>query len=162
ALLLLLWFIPALVARSPLRNWMVRQVLASVEGRVRVGAASLGWFSPVVLYGVEISDGAGRPVVVVPQINSHRSLVLILAKSSDLGIFHCEQPVLQIFCSGQQSNVEQVFGSWLTAHDPPLTGPAVGIEVVNAKISIFDADTKQQWLLDPVDVLLAVPSDRSL
>src|SRR5439155_8219709 len=67
-LLVLLWMAPKIVAWTGLRDWVVNKIFARVDGTIHVGSASLGWFSPVVLRNVTVTDRAGAKVLFVARI----------------------------------------------------------------------------------------------
>ncbi len=62
-LLLVLWALPFALAHSPMVGWLEEQLTARLGWSVRIGGMSLGWFSAVTAYDIEIDDGAGRPVL---------------------------------------------------------------------------------------------------
>ena len=71
--LLVLWALPMIVAHSPLRNRILRSMADGLQGEIDSGGASFGWFSPVELYDVEISDEDGDRVLLVPTVTSGHS-----------------------------------------------------------------------------------------
>src|SRR4051812_48827760 len=93
-LLLLLWAAPALVAWSPLVSWACDQSkeYLGINGSIRVGSVSLGWFSPITLHNLEVRDDNNHPVIQVVKITSDRSLLHFLLHRQDRGSFHVEKP----------------------------------------------------------------------
>jgi len=73
--LVLLWFAPWFVAHSPLLNWALGALGPELNGTLHIGSASLGWFSPVRLYAVEICDAQGDPLLQAPLVRGDRSLL---------------------------------------------------------------------------------------
>ncbi len=55
-LVLVLWLSPTVVARTPLLNQILASMLADLPGSLTAHSASLGWFSPVTLYDVQLRD----------------------------------------------------------------------------------------------------------
>lgn len=161
-LLVLAWFAPALVAHTPLRHWVAGQALHGIQGSVSVGQASLGWLSPVVLQDVAVRDAAGRDVVHIPRLESRKTLLALLADRSDWGGFHCEGPSAHVVFSGQESNVERVFAHWLKPDkaEASSAGPALKLEVVDAKVTILDEDTGRKEQIDSVSLSLTWPGQR--
>src|SRR5204862_36780 len=102
-LLLLLWSAPIIVASSPLASWVCEKASGYIDGNVRVGSVSLGWFSPVVLLNVEVRDAADRPIMQVPTIESERCLLRLLLSRDDPGCFRLEKPQIDIHFAGNQS-----------------------------------------------------------
>ena len=56
---LLLVLSPVLLARTPLRNWLLAHAVTQFQGDIRIGGASLWWFSPPVFTDIEVRDNAG-------------------------------------------------------------------------------------------------------
>jgi len=165
-LLTLIALAPVLVARTPLRNWIAARTLAQLQGDIRVGGASLGWFTSPAFTDIEVRDLAGRSLLQVPRIEGDKSLVALLCHPSDLGEFRVTQPVLHVLCSGGTTNVESALAAFLPKKDhqpdagPALEGVALRAECSAARLLIEDEDTGRTWTLDPVDISLAVPHDR--
>ena len=163
AMLLLVWFAPALVAHTPLRHVVAARILSDLRGTVRVGSASLGWFAPVVLRDVEVRDADGRALLAAPRVESRKSLLALLANRSDLGGFRFEAPSLHVVFRGRQSNLEQVCAAWLAADNSPPAPEGLGleVEVVNARVMLQDADAARQWALSSVNLSVILPRQRT-
>src|SRR5688572_24215156 len=56
------WFAPTIIARTSLRNHIVRNAAHDLNGTLDVGDASLGWFSPIELRDVTLTDPQGHVV----------------------------------------------------------------------------------------------------
>ena len=56
---------PTIVAKTALRNRIARQAAADLNGTIDIGAASLGWFSPIELRDVRLMD-SGRTLAEFP------------------------------------------------------------------------------------------------
>lgn len=168
-LLGVIWLTPIVVAKSPLLSWVVGSLTAEVQGKVRVESASLGWFSPIEMSGVEIHDANGQPVVEVSKLTGERWLTGLLWDSSNLGRFRAENPKLTLVLRDDGSNLEDVLHKYLsdeTAEEDSKaaeTGGAVGVqvEIVNGEVAIFDPRTRQSWTVQNLGVKLVVPSDAS-
>jgi len=157
--LLVLWLLPTLLGHTSLVTRIARQVGADVNGRIDVQSASLGWFSPVRLYGVRIVDQDDRPVIDVPEIRGERALMSLLWNKSDPGAFHLDGPKLSVVLREDGSNLEDVFAKYLAPSDRKKIG--VAVEVVNGSVSIEDSRSRKNWQIDQLDVSFAMPADRS-
>src|SRR5262249_31690371 len=96
--LLLVLLSPILIARTPLRNWLVAAALKQFAGDVRIGGASLGWFRPLVFTDIEVRDRDGRTLLRAPRVEGSKSLAALLCRPFDLGEFHFTQTALHIVC----------------------------------------------------------------
>ena len=61
-----LWFAPAIVVNSPLRENIIATATNGFAGQVSVGSISAGWLSPVVLEDVVAEHESGEPLLRAP------------------------------------------------------------------------------------------------
>ncbi|HEY7424003.1 MAG TPA: hypothetical protein VH682_07190, partial [Gemmataceae bacterium] len=164
---LLVLLSPLLIARTPLRNWLVAAALKQFAGDVRIGGASLGWFRPPVFTDIEVRDRDGRTLLRAPRVEGSKSLAALLCHPFDLGEFHFTQTALHIVCCRDSTNLEAALAYWLQKREGQpdrdgltLEGVAVRAEFTQASLTLEDEDTGRTWTLDPVDLSVAVPRDR--
>ena len=139
-LALAVWFAPAIVAKTELRNRFARQALADVHGSVEVGGASLGWLTPVELRDVVIKDEAGRTIFTAPKITSQKSLFDLSRNKAAPGEFVIENPTLAVVCEKDTTNVEGAFAEYLKpGTDPGPTRTPVALKVTGGTLTITDA-----------------------
>lgn len=160
-LLVLLWLLPTLVAKTPLRNWALRSAVADLKGDVTARSASLGWFSLPKLSGLEIRDEQGQTVLEIPEIGTDRSLLSLLWDYSRLGRIRLQRPTLNVVLREEGSNVEDVLASYLAPSDQPWKPVDVGLEIVDGKVSISDPRTGQAWQIDGFQLSLVMPADQT-
>ena len=163
-LLVLAWFAPTIVAHTPLLGWVVGRATADIQGSVRIGSASLGWLQPVAFHDVQVADSAGRPVLTAPSVTGSRTLLSLVTDAADLGTFRLEQPVLRVTCVGGQTNLETLYAPKPSSGAPSDGGAGrtgVGLELVNARVEVCDADTGKEWKLTDLNVSAALPRDGS-
>ncbi len=157
---------PVLLARSPLRNWLLARAVPQFQGRIRIGGASLWWFSAPVLTNIEIRDAAGRTLLHVPRLEGGKSLVALLCRPFDLGEFRLTQPAIHVVCSGNSTNLEAALAYWLQKKEVPsdvgfaLDGIAVRAVLRQASVILEDEDSGRKWSLDPLDLTVSIPRDR--
>ncbi|MGH7172213.1 MAG: hypothetical protein ACRELG_18205, partial [Gemmataceae bacterium] len=157
---------PVLLARTPLRNWLLAQAVTRFQGDIRIGGASLWWFSPPVFTDIEVRDHQGRSLLHAPRVEGNKSLLALLCHPFDLGEFHLIQPAVHVVCSRDSTNLEAALAYWLHKSDVPsdsgfaLDGIAVGAVLTQASLVLEDEDTGRKWSLDPVDLTVALPRDR--
>lgn len=75
---------PYLVS-GPFRDHLVSRLFARVNGRVTVGKASLGWFSPATLENIAIRSPDGEKVIGIEAVRGHRTLGSVIVNPRDLG-----------------------------------------------------------------------------
>ncbi|HEY7424291.1 MAG TPA: DUF748 domain-containing protein, partial [Gemmataceae bacterium] len=165
--LLLVLLSPVLIARTPLRNWLVAAALKQFAGDVRIGGASLWWFSSPVFTDIEVRDLGGRTLLRAPRVEGSKSLAALLCHPFDLGEFRFTQTALHVICCRDSTNLETALAHWLQKKEGQpdrdglaLDGVAVRAAFTQTSLALEDEDTGRTWTLDPVDVSVAVPRDR--
>ncbi len=142
------WSLPMLIANTPLLGAITGQASSMINGRVVIGSASLGWFSPIVLRNVQVNDLEGSPVLVVERIETDRSIVGLVTSSKDLGTIKLIKPVVDVILVGKQSNLEKLLEPILklppSESQEPTTPPKIGVEITEGTIRVFDSETKQK------------------
>jgi hypothetical protein len=134
----LLWFAPAIVVRSPLRDFLIAHSLDDFPGRIVLGSASAGWFSPVAAQDVSVLDGSGGEVAKVPVLRTEKSLLSLIADTSQLGTIRVERPLLLVKLREGGSNVEDLIRP-LLARDTKGRPVACTVEIVDGTISVQSA-----------------------
>lgn len=160
-LALLVWFAPAIVAKTELRNRFARQALADLRGSVHVGSASLGWLSPVELRDVTVTDEQGRPLVRAPRVTSHRSLLALARNRSDPGEFVVESPTIEVACENGTTNLEVALAEYLKDDGAPAaTRTPVVLRVTGGTLALTDVEAGTKRVED-IGVAVSVPASRS-
>jgi translocation and assembly module TamB len=161
-LLLAAWLAPVVVARTGLRQTVLARVFADLDGTVTAGGASLGWFSPVELTDVAVTDPSGRPVLRAERVTSSKTLLALAVGHSDLGTFTIERPVLEVVCEPGATNVERAIAKYLADDTPPKperTGLAVKVE--QGRVVLKETGREGETTLDPFDLAVTVPRSRT-
>lgn len=156
---LVLWLLPTVVARTPLMAWIANRLAADVNGRVEVQSASLGWFSPIKLYGLTIVDREDQTVVDVREVRSERSLGGMLWNSVDLGRFELQGLKISVVIRDNGNNLKDVFVKYLAAGKRKRI--AIAAEIADGGVSIEDARSQRSWRIDQLALDFTVPVDRS-
>ncbi|MEE8451319.1 MAG: DUF748 domain-containing protein [Thermoguttaceae bacterium] len=155
-LLVLVWMLPGIIARTPLLDSILADATAELNGSLALESVSLGWFSPVVARGVELRDEQDRPVFEATELTGERSLLGILLNRSRLGKFRLTQPKLTVVTRSGGSNLEDVLAYYLTPNDEPTEPVELGLEIAEGSISLTDQETGKTWRIEKVRLLLAV------
>lgn len=149
---------PMIVARTELRNNIVRDIFSDLDGTINTGSASMGWFSPVVLFDVELRDRQGRVLLFAPRLESKKNLIDLLRDTDAPGCFFCKNAELHIVQTGKITNAEQVFARWLEPGDSDsIDGIGVELDVTESTVDFHDADLDRRWRMDDVAVNLSLP-----
>jgi translocation and assembly module TamB len=157
---------PVLVARTPLRNWLLARAVPQLRGEIRIGGASLWWFGSPVFTDIELRDLDGRTILHVPRLEGDKSLLALLCHPLELGEFRLTRPAVHLVCSRDSSNLETTLAYWLQKRETPsdsgfaLDGFALGVVLTQASLLVEDGESGQTWSLDPADATLAIPRDR--
>jgi hypothetical protein len=161
-LVLGVWFAPAIVAKTGLRNRLAREALADVHGSVEVGDASFGWFSPIELRDVILKDEAGRTVVSVPKITSEKSLFALARNRAEPGTFALENPTIALVCEKNTTTLETALAEYLKegTHPAPTRTP-VFLRVTGGKITLTETDTGKTASIDDISAQVDVPANRA-
>ena len=109
------WFLPALVAHTPLRNWLVSAAVPGLGGRVTIGSASLGWLSPVVVQQIVVRDAQNGEPITIAAVKTETSLWRLALSHTDLGVIHVEHPEVKLALRPDGSNVEDLLQPLLDA-----------------------------------------------
>lgn len=160
ALATLLWLLPGIVAHTPLLSWAVR-TFSKLEATVAIRSASLGWFSPITVSGVEIRDAQNRPVLQLSEMKTEKSLLGILSNLSTVGSLKLDKPKLTLLLRKDGSNLEDVMIQWLKA-EGKSGRTAIALEIVDGSVSVVDDETRQTWEIEKLQLALNTTQDSSL
>ncbi|MCC7083681.1 MAG: hypothetical protein IT427_01595 [Pirellulales bacterium] len=144
--------LPNIIAATGLRNAPLRMALAGIRGSVTTGGASLSWFGAIRYTDIEIRDAEGKPLLVVPSVESERTLIGLIGNLNNLGTFRIERPQVSLTLRQDGSNAEDIFKPVIEkAEKSPrveseiLHPLAMTVEIVDGTIQLTDATTNQQW-----------------
>lgn len=160
ALVAILWFLPPIIAHTPLMSWVLRKV-ANLNGNISVQSASLGWFSPISASGIEICDAENQLVLHADQLTAQRSLFGLLTNLHDVGTMRIERPKLTLLLSKDGSNIETVLARWLNSES---SGQKTGfsLEIVDGEFTVCDMETRKTWQLEKLQFALAMSRQSDL
>jgi hypothetical protein len=144
--------LPTVVARTPLLAWGIRTA-ARWDGGVTVRRASLGWFSPVVLEGVELRDPQDQPFLELAGLASQKTLWQILGNFPAAGSFRLDKPKLTLLVRREGSNLEDLLAKYQTAEAAPRR-VAFALQIVDGSITVVDVPSEQSWEIQKIEVTL--------
>ena len=149
-LAVLVWFLPGIAAHTALLQWGLERA-AGGAGSVTVQSASLGWFSPIALQGVEMKDADGKPLLTLGAASVDRGLAGILCDAANLGHVRLESPKLALVLRDDGSNVEDVLAKYRpvpAGEEKPTSRIALCLDVVDGSLSVTDQRSGRNWQLD--------------
>jgi hypothetical protein len=158
-LALLVWFLPIILAKTPLLVWAVNR-FGNLHGQVKVQSASLGWFSAPSIAGIELTDEKNQPVLEVSEVSGSQSLLSLISNSSRLGSFKIDKPKLTLRLRSDGSNLEDVIANYMTGESSSKK-IGVAIEIVDATVEIVDETAKRSRILDQFSASVKMPSAES-
>ena len=180
-LLVVVFFLPNVIAMTGLKQQAIDYALADFNGRVTVKSASFGWLQPTTLRQIEAVDEAGQPLATIEEVKTSRSLISFLT-SSDYGTIEVNQPAVWLQLRPDGSNLEDACSAWLTpaedsGQDPSqqqqvandnIRLPKVELNVSNGTVAVFSMDETQSWQIEQLNLkantnhqLAAVVADTS-
>ncbi|GAA4433895.1 hypothetical protein [Bremerella cremea] len=151
-LILLVVMLPSIAAQTPLLSWGVSQAASGVNANVNVGSASLGWFSPIVLRNVTVTDLEGEPVAEIPSVRVSKSLLGLISNPSDLGTIEINQPTLHVVVGEGTSNLENLIVPEThdeTDHDHGTSTPKMYRLVIReGTVQLADSNSSRTWTVE--------------
>jgi translocation and assembly module TamB len=161
AVVALIAFAPQIIAKTPLRSWLINRAASDVKGSISVGGANLCWWSQPELLDVELRDDKGQLILSSPRVHVGRSLLGLALNHADLGTITVEQPAAELHCSGDEINWERALAKYIDG--PAATSPtrtALRVELSGGKLVLHDDDSKRQWTASDVAGSVVVPAER--
>ena len=159
-LLLLFALAPTIASMTPLGKQFVRWATADIDGTVDVGSVSAGWFSPIKLSEVTLTDSEGHSIANVGMVQVSKSLFGLLT-SSDLGTITVRDTNLNVVVTDGKTNLEVALAKYFNAE--PSTQPPrhLVVSVENATIQLVDGNSGQTDTIRDVAANIELANDNS-
>ena len=154
------WFAPTIVATTSLRHEILPRLLPEAKAQFSIESASLGWFSPVQLSGIEARDADGKALVTVDSLASEKTLYHLVSDSANLGKFTVVGLTAHADVRELNSNLEDAFGPSLQNGDED-TPTNVQVEIRDSTIHLHDALARRdaQISISQLQLMLAPASE---
>ncbi|MEC7695735.1 MAG: hypothetical protein VYA11_01415 [Planctomycetota bacterium] len=128
---------PSIVSHTSLRQKIVPLVLPKLKGTCSIGAASLGWFSPVVFTDVDLDGPAGGPLMRDGTIGLNRTLFGLITQGIAGATITVSEADVHLVVREQSTNWEKAIEDILAepaSEDPPpaITAKLEAIDVIIA------------------------------
>ncbi|MBL7037733.1 MAG: hypothetical protein ISR77_03835 [Pirellulaceae bacterium] len=147
---ILLWLAPLIVAHTALRQKIISAALSDFEGSVTVGAASLGWLSPLAASDIAAYDAGGEPLAKVKSVRSEKSLLALLSDRNRPGAFRVEQPAIRLVLREDGSNWEDALAPYAES-DREGSTEEFKLQVIGGVIDVRDERAGGQWRVDELN-----------
>lgn len=158
--LIVIIFLPTIIASTPLAKTVVGWAASDFKGDVGFESISLAWWSPVQVRGLVATDEQGNQLVSIENLKTEKSL-LSLASSSSLGKIKIESPHLNLQMRGNTTNIEAALEQYINA---PSTGKPltkVQVEWTGATADITAVGYQRKWSLSESSGVAEVGGDES-
>ncbi len=157
------WFAPAIVATTSLKQSVLATATAGLNGTVEVGELSLGWFSPVEIHAVSVTDANGKPAIQVAKISTSKTLLALALDHADVGLVTIDQPVVNLICEPGTTNIEQIIANLLKDDDSPTKPTRTGIvlRVMQGRMNLTEAGFITERVVELPDATITMPSSRT-
>jgi len=156
---------PWIAASTPLRNWVIGQLVADPDAEVTAEGASFGWFSPLELEGLKILRRDGKTRIGIERVCAEDSWFQLLLALPKLGSFEVDRPQIQVTLplTSDPTTTEEVPGTPASMTDKATTFTAT---VREAGLKVY-AVPQDNALIDLQNISFAVsiegePNDREL
>lgn len=163
-LLLLLvgvFFLPNIVARTSLKQAAIDYLLADFNGKVSVDNLSLGWLSPIKISGISASDPQGQPLVTAGQVTTSKPLYSFLL-DSNYGEVTIARPTVYLQLRPDGSNLEDALAKLMAPSDPPVAFfklPMMTIKCIEGVANINSTVTNEKWTIDSFTAVARTSTD---
>ena len=173
-LLVLILILPNVVTLMGLEQRAVNMFTGDLNGQLKIGRASAGWFQPLTLKNVSLLDANQQPVVSIAEVKSSKRLWSFASSamgnlgSADYGHFELTQPVINLQLRKNGSNLEDVLENYLAASPDQNTQqpssnssmdlPRASVSIIDGTASITSAASQGAWSVDQLNVNAQVKS----
>lgn len=154
--------LPSIIAKTPLRDRLLGLVVPRNLLQLKVGNASLGWFTAPSLSTVEVKNSDGQLLLTAEAISTDRLPGTLLANPRDLGVVQIVRPTLYVTMRPDGTNLEDVLhqlaatlesGATSTASgNAPSQAVAVAVQIVEGTILAEETTTGRRWRVANVDL----------
>ncbi len=149
---------PSIIGHTPLRNAALANALPAEAGELTASDASLGWFTPTLLHGVQLTDPNGQVLFRADTVAVDRSLWQLATNSNDLGVVTVDRPVLFVVARANGSNLEDLLAALDdegTEPESPATGSIatqLQLQIKGGSVAVNDTITGVTTIHDPINV----------
>lgn len=138
------FFLPAIVVRTPLKQIVINRVLADFQGNVTVESITCGWITSTELRNVVANDANGDLLFSVKSLSMGQSLTSMIG-TSDYGTIEIVEPVLNLKIRPDGSNLEDAISDLMTTEESDTPSPAIRLAISDARALVTDTTTGDEY-----------------
>ena len=157
----LVWLAPTIVAKTSILPWILSSATSDLNGSVGFESASLGWFSPVKLYGVALRDNRDVPVISIEEVKGRKSLLSLLWDSTRPGHFIIQNPKIVLEIRRDGSNIEDIIEEYLKPSETETAGVECSIQIVGGTVEINDKTADRKWAIEELEAAVTLSPGES-
>ena len=154
-LLVLIWFAPTIVARTSLKNDLIKWATPDLKEEIVIGSARLAWLSPIALRNIEAINENGERILSIAKVDTTKSLLALFLDRTNLGSIRVERPELDVIVGEYSSNVEKTLRHFESSVDNTTDKSRklqVHIAVKDGRLVITDETSQRQWRADHLNI----------
>ena len=152
------WFAPSLIAKTSLRQRIVKLILPTFSGTVEIGETSLGWASPLVVKGIRVEDRDAQVLLQVKQFSTVETLWTLCTRPNNLGRINVLDPVVNVALANDSSNFENLLTELNSSPSSGTPIPAFELAIVNARIELADKTLSCRTTIAPISLVMTSTS----
>lgn len=155
-LLAMVWYAPAALTNTGLRDWILDEVFHGIGGTVTSRSASVDWFGRIEYRGVVFHDPRGREALSIERASLDRGLLRLLwdrlfspggrQAVGTIGLVGLNG-TLEVREGG--SNYEDLFLPWLGTSSSS-SRPSGTLELSDGRLEIVDVTRREAWRLEGI------------
>jgi hypothetical protein len=154
---ILAFFAPQIIGGSGLWKSVLAIAAPQLAPQIDATAVQLAWLSPIEIRGLVVRDPAGQPLVEVPLVRSHKTLLAIALNSRDVGTFEITEPKANVVLRGDGSNAEDLLAKLPKSSGKPQP-IGFGLAISKATVAFNDQVAGRQWQIDSLSLDLNWPA----
>lgn len=144
AIVVVLLATPYVLAKTTLRDRLLNVIASSNDVTVQSRDASLGYFSPLALRGLQVQSTDDSTRIAIEEIRGERSWLSLLFSRPELGVFRIDQPAVEIMVTMKPRDNDGPTGELETSKPKkktldPLQLPTLAAEIRGASLILRTA-----------------------
>ena len=112
-LFVIVLFLPTILVNTSLKQRAIDIATGDLNGTVEIEDISVGWFSPIRLHQVALSDDRKSPVLTAEKIETSLSLFALIT-GNDYGTIKVVRPEIRFVTRRDGSNLEDILAAYVS------------------------------------------------
>ena len=154
---------PTIVTRTSLKDFLISKFLPADIASVSIGDMSFGWFAPLSIENLKITDGSNETLLEVPAINGERSLLELAKDWSDIGTVVVTSPTVHLALRPDGSNLEDTLNALMEEYpsgetETETTAISANFKLVDGRVIATDLTSGETWKLEQLNTVATMPA----